>query len=49
MSKHGDPQKKVLGHLLYTSRYLKIKNTREIYASVSFEKFISFVFTQVNT
>lgn len=48
MSKRGDPHKKTLGHLLYTSRYLKIKTTKGIYAPVSFEKNISCVFTQLS-
>lgn len=45
MSKHGDPQKKILGHFLYISRYLKVKTTKGIYAPVSFEKLTSCVFT----
>lgn len=48
MSKHGDPHKKILDQLLYTSKYLKIKTTKGIYAPVSFEKLISCVFTQVS-
>lgn len=48
MSKHRDSQKKVLGHLLYTLRYLKIKTTKRIYAPVSFEKLISCLFIQVS-
>lgn len=36
--KHGHSHKKILGYLLDTLRYLKIKTMHGIYAHISFEK-----------